>query len=41
MLPSATEAEMKNGVAYKNKNVYVLRESLKQTFLHKINTKKS
>ena len=32
---------MKNGVAYKNKDVYVLQESLKQKFLHKINTKKS
>ena len=32
---------MKNGVAYKSKNVYVLHESLKQNFLHKVNTKKS
>ena len=32
---------MKNGVAYKNKNVYILQESLKQNFLYKVNTKKS
>ena len=32
---------MKNGVAYKSKNLYVLHESLKQKILHKVNTKKS